>query len=105
MIYDSLLPSPSGFYFNAAGSILGTLVLDEQRRLDGVTCILPYNSFIATPLLPCSKIDRPVQKFTGNDSFGKSDDDLTKAIHAFTHFTLIYTRKSVIVTDLQGMCP
>jgi hypothetical protein len=102
MIFHGILLFSQEFYFNAVGSILGTLVLDEQRSHNGLTCILPYDSFLATPLLPCSKVDRPIQKFTGNDSFGKSSNNLTMAIHAFTHFTLVYTRKSVIITDLQG---
>lgn len=81
---------------------MGRLILDEDRQFNGVKCILPFNSFIATRLLPCSEIDRPIQKFTGNDSLGEAKDDMTMAIHAYTHFTSIVTRSTVVVTDLQG---
>jgi hypothetical protein len=63
---------------------------------------LPYTTFIATPLLPSGRLNAPIQKFTGNGEIGTADDDLTKAIHAFVHFALVYTRKSFLLCDLQG---
>jgi hypothetical protein len=92
------------FYFNSQHAILGAFSLDdvENRKHNDVPCILPFDSFLATPLLPCSDIDRPVQKFTGSDSLGPAKDDLTMALHAYTHFTVVFTRRSVIITDLQG---
>ena len=31
-----------------------------------------------------------------------ADDHLTKSIHAFSHFTAIYTHKNLVLCDLQG---
>ena len=87
-----------GFYFNFKGSILGGLVpslLSQSRHL-------PHSLFIATPLLPCGELDGTIKKFTGNDEFGDTHDHLTKAIHAFSHFTAVYTQKNIILCDLQG---
>lgn len=60
--------------------------------------------FLATKLLPCGPFD-DLKKFTGNNSAGekpKEDDLLTKAIHAFAHFSLCYTKGHMILCDLQG---
>ncbi|KAF8805628.1 hypothetical protein BYT27DRAFT_7258067 [Phlegmacium glaucopus] len=87
------------FYFNFKGSILGSLV----PSLSSHSRSLPHSLFIATPLLPCGELDGKIKKFTGNDEFGDADDHLTKAIHAFSHFTAVYTQKNIILCDLQGM--
>ena len=86
------------FYFNFKGSILGVL---HSRRESG-SWILPYRHFIAMRLLPCGEIDGPLHKFTGSSEIGKATDDLTKVIHAFAHFMLIYTSGSLLLSDLQG---
>lgn len=62
----------------------------------------PYQHFIATRLLPCGEIDGPLRKFTGSSEIGKATDDLTKAVHAFAHFMLIYTSGFLLLSDLQG---
>ncbi|KAG6835988.1 hypothetical protein H0H93_012470 [Arthromyces matolae] len=85
------------FYFNYANSILGTL-----QALSSGSCHLPFKDFIATPLLPCGPADPNVRKFTGNDNFGDASDDMTKAIHAFVHFSMLYSQESILFCDLQG---
>ena len=54
---------------------------------------LPHLYFIATPLLPCGPVDPKVEKFTGNGDIGPASDHMTKAIHAFAHFSAIYPKK------------
>lgn len=65
---------------------------------------LPYSSFIATPLLPCGEADGGIEKFTGNDEIGPVDNIMTMAIHAFAHFTMVFTKEYMVFCDLQGMC-
>ncbi|KIM49865.1 hypothetical protein M413DRAFT_408231 [Hebeloma cylindrosporum] len=86
------------FYFNFESSILGRLVPSASSQ----SCPLPHRIFIATPLLPCGDADPKVKKFTGNDSIGPANDDMTKAIHAFAHFSAIYSSRRLLLCDLQG---
>ena len=58
--------------------------------------------FLATPLLPCGVVDGAVRKFTGNGQIGDADDDITKAAHAFAHFSLLYSQNNLLFCDLQG---
>jgi Alpha-kinase family len=58
--------------------------------------------FIATPLLPCGDVDPKVQKFTGNDNIGDALDHMTKGIHAFAHFSVVYSHNNILLCDLQG---
>lgn len=86
------------FYFNFKDSILGELVIDERSALKNIRHI----HFIATPLLPCGKADSKVKKFTGHSEVGPATDDITKAIHAFAHFSLVYSSGYLVFCDLQG---
>lgn len=87
------------FYFNFPSSIFGELVpsVSSQSRP------LPYRHFLATPLLPCGDADPKIKKFTGNDELGKAKDDMTKAIHAFAHFSVVYSHQNLLFCDLQGI--
>ncbi len=95
---SSILTLESAFYFNFRSSILGRLVPSVSSQ----SCPLPYRTFIATPLLPCGGADPKVKKFTGNDLIGAADDDMTKAIHAFAHFSTVYSSRRLLLCDLQG---
>jgi hypothetical protein len=53
--------------------------------------------------LPCGTVDPPVEKFTGNGSLGLAKDDITKAIHAFAHYSLVISENNLLFCDLQGM--
>jgi hypothetical protein len=54
-------------------------------------------------LLPCGIVDGAVRKFTGNGQIGDADDDITKAAHAFAHFSLLlYSQNNILFCDLQG---
>lgn len=64
---------------------------------------MPHKHFLATRLLPCGKADGKLKKFTGNGEIGDATDDLTKAIHAFAHFSLIYSHGHLLFCDLQGI--
>ena len=86
------------FYFNFNKSILRKLALSANG-----SCPLPHQTFIATPLLPCVPSDPPICKYTGNGSVGPANDDLTKAIHAFVHFSLVVSKESLLFCDLQGL--
>jgi hypothetical protein len=88
------------FYFNFKGSILGTLHENSFGSLR-------FRQFIATPLLPCGTVDAPIRKFTGNGQLGEANDHLTLAIHAFAHFSVVYSQESIVFCDLQGglSCP
>lgn len=87
------------FYFNFKDSILGELVIDEQSA---PKMNIRHIHFIATPLLPCGKADSKVKKFTGHSEVGPATDDITKAIHAFAHFSLMYSSGYLVFCDLQG---
>lgn len=53
--------------------------------------------------MPCGKVDGGIRKFTGNDDIGSAPvDDLTKAVHAFAHFSLLYSQDHILFCDLQG---
>ncbi|KAJ6515067.1 hypothetical protein C8R47DRAFT_1276176 [Mycena vitilis] len=91
------------FRFNVDGAILGLL---EPLPSDHISkpLGLPFLNFLATPYLPCGPVDVAIQKFTGNADCGEAPkDELTQAIHAFTHFTMVYTRKDLVFCDLQGL--
>ncbi|KAJ7207274.1 hypothetical protein GGX14DRAFT_396679 [Mycena pura] len=95
------------FRFNVEGAILGVLEPLEAGHISA-SLGLPSNfhDFIATRYLPCSPVDKAVQKFTGNADCGNPPDhgdSLTAAIHAFTHFTLLYTGNGLVFCDLQGL--
>jgi hypothetical protein len=88
------------FQFHTEGAILGQLLLDTEQKLP-----LAFVDFIATPLLPCAKVDGPIQKFTGNNDCGNTpakSDTLTMAIHAFAHFVVVYSANHLVLCDLQG---
>ena len=95
------------FRFNLAHAILGFFVDDESiTEPTDPPCGLPYFDFIATRLLPCGVIDAPIEKFTGNDDVGPPPghkEELTVALHAFTHFIVIFSRGNLLLCDLQGM--
>jgi len=106
VVYPSIFPclviyELPAFYFNFKDSILGTIIVNEQAGNGHLH--LPFRHFIATPLLPCGKFDVPIKKFTGNDSIGDAEDDMTTAIHAFAHFSVVYSSQELVFCDLQGM--
>jgi len=55
--------------------------------------------------LPCRPpgADERVDKFTGNDTMGVADNNMTKSIHAFVHFSYIVSKSHLVFCDLQGM--
>ncbi|KAF8168900.1 hypothetical protein BJ912DRAFT_862426, partial [Pholiota molesta] len=77
---------------------------DRKMRTIPSTRKLPYQYFIATPLLPYGDADPKIKKFTGNGEIGIPQDDITKAIHAFAHFSVVYSHSGLLFCDLQGMC-
>lgn len=86
------------FRFNVEDAILGSVLPEDMSP-----AVLPYRHFLATKLLPCGEMDGQVVKFTGNGDIGEAHDDITKAIHAFVHFVLVYTRRTVLLCDVQGI--
>ncbi|KAJ7210227.1 hypothetical protein C8J57DRAFT_1608161 [Mycena rebaudengoi] len=93
------------FQFNVGGAILGVLEPLDQDDI-WINQALPFTDFIATNYLPCGPVDRPIQKFTGNTDCGAAPaptDALTMAIHAFTHYVIVFTDKNLVLCDLQGM--
>jgi len=88
----------TAFYFNFARAIFGEFIpCPISNELP-----IPYPYFIATPLLPCGTVNGGVRKFTGNGQVGSADDDITKSAHAFVHFSLLYSLKTILFCDLQG---
>lgn len=68
-------------------------------------CGLPYFDFIATRLLPCGPVDGVIEKFTGSDDAGNPPgpgEDLTTALHAFTHYVIVFSCGNLLLCDLQG---
>ena len=64
---------------------------------------LPHLWFLATPLLQCGEGIAETRKFTGTNALLEPEDDLAMAIHAFTHFSYLYSMKSIVFVDLQGV--
>ena len=91
------------FYFNFKDSILGELIIVTDER-SALKMNIPHIHFIATPLLPCGKADSKVKKFTGHSEVGPATDDITKVIHTFAHFSLVYSSEYLVFCDLQGNC-
>lgn len=76
--------------------MLGKLVFNDYQSV-------PYDYFLATPLLPCRRSDPGMVKFTGSD--GPGDPPVTHvqhAVHAFAHFSYSYSGKELLFSDLQG---
>ncbi|KAF7346249.1 hypothetical protein MSAN_01852000 [Mycena sanguinolenta] len=91
------------FRFNVEGAILGVLEPLDPEHISA-SLGLPFTDFIATRYLPCSSIDKGIQKFTGNTDCGDPPEDpMTAAVHAFTHFTILYTGSALVFCDLQGL--
>ena len=94
----SLTEQQPAFYVNFKDSILGDMVIERGLSPKKFT----HSRFIATPLLPCGKADSKVMKFTGSAEVGEATDDMTKAIHAFAHFSLVFSHEHLVFCDLQG---
>uniref|UniRef100_A0A8H8CMT2 Alpha-type protein kinase domain-containing protein n=1 Tax=Psilocybe cubensis TaxID=181762 RepID=A0A8H8CMT2_PSICU len=88
----------SRFYFNFASSIFGEIV--PSPASDGFPLPCPY--FIATLLLSCGEADPGIRKFTGNNIAENPEDHLAQAIHAFAHFSAVYSDNQLLFCDLQG---
>lgn len=87
------------FYFNADSAIFGIIQSSDINE----NIVSRY--FLATRLLPCGPNDAAVKKFTGNDDPGSppsARDHLTHAIHAFSHFSVVYSQGFLLLCDLQG---
>jgi len=94
------------FYFNAEGAVLGKMIENQSIESSHAGPNISYRWFMATKLLPCGPYDAKLQRFTGNDDAGNppaKDDHLTMAIHAFAHFSVMYSKGSLLLCDLQGM--
>jgi hypothetical protein len=97
-IHHFNLPLDAAFYFNFKGSIYGEI----QGSLTSGSRIVPKKNFLATILLPCGNLDAKIKKFTGSDNVGDAPDSMTKAVHAFAHWSLLYSRGHILFCDLQG---
>lgn len=89
------------FYF-APDVIYGEV--DRSKLEDQVD--VPFESFVAYPLLPTGPSGGSLRKFTGSDTLGDqpgSSDLRCLEIHAFAHFSLHYTDGALVFTDLQGL--
>jgi hypothetical protein len=95
---QTLICTIAEFYFNFKTSIFGQVI--PSPTSNGRP--LPHLYFIATPLLPCGPVDPKVEKFTGNGDIGPASDHMTKAIHAFAHFSAVYSQNNLLICDLQG---
>lgn len=93
------LPLYAAFYFNFKGSIYGEI----QASMTSGSRTIPKKNFLATLLLPCGKLDAKVKKFMGNDDIGDALDNMTKAVHAFAHWLLLYSWGHILFCNLQGI--
>ena len=87
------------FYF-APNVIHGRVDRSQLEDQDEV----PFDIFVAYPLLPPRPDGGELLKFTGSDTIGtEPSDPINAAIHSFAHFSLFYSRGSLVFTDLQGL--
>ncbi|RXW23240.1 hypothetical protein EST38_g2614 [Candolleomyces aberdarensis] len=87
------------FKFNFEDAFIGEL----KPSMTSQSRPLPRLHFLATPLLPCGSFDKKIQKFTGNDVVGEATTAHHEAIHAFAHFSYLYSQGYLVFCDLQGM--
>lgn len=85
------------FYFNFPNAIFGQFITSPETEPH-----MPHKYFLATPLLPCGKLDPKITKFTGNNGMNVPNSDIMRAVHAFTHFSWIYSHGHIVFCDLQG---
>ncbi|EFI28277.1 atypical/Alpha protein kinase [Coprinopsis cinerea okayama7 len=85
------------FCFDFKEAIFGSLIPKPDTQAH-----LPHHWFLATPLLRCGPFDPPFRKFTGNDEMGPPEDAITAAVHAFAHFSYVYSGGDLVFCDLQG---
>jgi hypothetical protein len=86
----------SSFYIPWESAVFGKIVFNDHQSV-------PYDYFLAIPLLPCRRSDRGMVKFTGSDGPGDPPTTSTaQAVHAFAHFSYVYSGKHILFTDLQG---
>ena len=81
-------------------SSLGLFSWNRKRETQVCTHIYDVGHEVCH-LLPCGIFDK-VTKFTGSDDIAPAADAMTKAIHAFTHFSYVYSKGFWLFCDLQG---
>lgn len=55
-------------------------------------------------LLPTGPDGGNLQKYTGSDTVGEQPSDLLGLlVHSFAHFSLYYSRGTLVFMDLQGL--
>lgn len=88
------------FGVNAEGAFVGFFDWNS-----GGSAFISNNAwFIATPLLPCSIIDKKIEKYTGNNGTGRSpQSNITSVIHCFAHYCYLVSNRQWLFCDLQGM--
>ncbi|KAF5366452.1 hypothetical protein D9758_009800 [Tetrapyrgos nigripes] len=94
------------FYVNFEGSFLGEIDTDDLTRTSFTQIDqAPTNKiFLATRLLPCGEADQPIQKFTGSENVGAPPkSSMTRLMHAFMHYTYAMTKKTFLLSDIQGI--
>lgn len=104
--YRNYANRKTDFYFNLEGSFVGELLDWSTDKTRSPNEPPEHKTFIATPLLPCGPANGPIIKYTGNDNVGAppaANDTLTALLHAYTHFTFVYTKGHMVICDLQGM--
>jgi len=67
-------------------------------------CLVPHSFFIATPLLACHENNRGLVKYSGELGFSDEHDPtgVRDAVHAFVHFSYIWSKGFMVFSDLQG---
>ncbi|CAK5267439.1 unnamed protein product [Mycena citricolor] len=91
--------------FNSTGAFIGRFepLVEADAPFDDP---LPFLDFLATSYLPVGTAEAKIEKFTGGHDCGSPpgpNDTVLGALHAFTHWMVLYTSQNFVLTDLQGM--
>jgi|HubBroStandDraft_6_1064221.scaffolds.fasta_scaffold886496_1 hypothetical protein len=85
-------------HWNTDGAFLGDLCSEKESQS------LLFNTFLAVPLLTTGEpnIERRFTGVTDFDIVAASDDQPGKIIDAYVHYTVIESKKDLLLVDIQG---
>src|ERR1700742_4726359 len=63
---------------------------------------LPFNHFLAVPLLRIDEDNFIYTKFCGNLGVCENDTEMSDVLSAFVHFTYVQSKGTIAFSDLQG---
>lgn len=91
--------------WNSAGAFIGRLPppIEDKRLNKWASYPLPFQSFLAVPLLEINESDCVQTRFNGMISdYTWAQKDASDVVAAFEHYVYIKSKKTLVFSDLQG---